>query len=428
MISGSSEAKVKNLQTSRIESDSFSLKINFSKNKKVESSKLHQYDIKKYINPENFNFSPELLDLIPTDTPPYYDKGQNYVERIVRALGYFKQCACIGPSGTGKTHIIYLVAELTQLPLWEINCGLQTSAYDLFGRYIGLGKENWIDGIITSWCRYGGILYLDEANMMKQDVATKLNPILDARGHMVLNEKDNELIERHKDAFMIISMNPFSAEFTGTKPLNAAFRRRMSVWLNFDYMSVGNHIDEKEINLLMERTEIPRETAANIVEVGAKLRQEYKSGDLPYGPSVGDLANWARIIADGTSPIDAGNETLVAMTSDDLEVQEEVRKFIKSVDWGVIQTSDDPKVLIIAAIEKSLLEIGKPDLNKVKERLMEDYNRTLADCYDEPEFLSRILKDIYGKAHVTIVDAIKKNLDNMSETKPVKEFLDIIAR
>ena len=428
MISGSSEAKVKNLQTSRIESDSFSLKINFSKNKKADSSKLHEYDIKKYINPDNFNFSPELLDLIPDDTPPYYDKGQNYVERIVRALGYFKQCACIGPSGTGKTHIIYLVAELTQLPLWEINCGLQTSAYDLFGRYIGLGKENWIDGIITSWCRYGGILYLDEANMMKQDVATKLNPILDARGHMVLNEKDNELIERHKDAYMIISLNPFSAEFTGTKPLNAAFRRRMSVWLNFDYMSVDNHIDEQEVKLLVERSGIVKETATSIVQVAAKLRQEYKNGDLPYGPSVGDLANWGRIIADGASPIDAGNETLVAMTSDDFEVQEEVRKIIKSVDWAVIQTSDDPKVLIIAAIEKSLLEIGKPDLNKVKQRLMEDYNRTLADCYDEPEFLSRILKDIYGKAHVTIVDAIKKNLDNMSETKPVKEFLDIIAR
>ena len=428
MISGSSEGSVKKLQTSRIDSDNFSLKINFSKTKKVDTTKLHQYDVKKYINPDNFNFPSDMHELIPTDTPPYYDRGENYVERIVRALGYFKQCALIGPSGTGKTHIIYLVAELTQLPLWEINCGLQTSAYDLFGRYIGLGKENWIDGIITSWCRYGGILYLDEANMMKQDVATKLNPILDARGHMVLNEKDNELINRHKDAYMIISMNPFSAEFTGTKPLNAAFRRRMSVWLNFDYMSVDNHIDDKEVNLLVERTGIGRDISANIVRVAAKLRQEYKSGDLPYGPSVGDLANWARIIADGAAPIDAGNETIVAMTSDDYEVQEEVRKIINSVDWGVIQSSDDPKVLIITAIEKSLLEIGKPDLNKVKQRLMDDYNRTLADCYDEPEFLARILKDIYGKAHVTIVDSIKKNLESMMSLEPVKKFVEVITR
>jgi hypothetical protein len=116
------------------------------------------------------------------------------------------------------------------------------------------------------------------------------------------------------------------------------------------------------------------------------------------------------------------------MTSDDYEIQEEVRKVIKSVDWGIIQTSDDPKVLIIAAIEKSLLEIGKPDLNKVKQRLMEDYNRTLSDCYEEPEFLNRILKDIYGKAHVTIVDSIKKNLESMSDKKEVREFLEVVAR
>jgi hypothetical protein len=52
MISSSSEGNVKNHQTSRIDSDAFSLKINFSKNKKVDSTKLHQYDIKKYINPD----------------------------------------------------------------------------------------------------------------------------------------------------------------------------------------------------------------------------------------------------------------------------------------------------------------------------------------------------------------------------------------
>ncbi len=79
-------------------------------------------------------------------------------------------------------------------------------------------------------------MYLDEANMMKQDVATRLNPVLDTRGHLVLNEKDSEVIERHKYGYMIISMNPATAEFSGTKPLNAAMRRRMAVWINFDFL------------------------------------------------------------------------------------------------------------------------------------------------------------------------------------------------
>jgi len=59
---------------------------------------------------------------------------------------------------------------------------------------------------------------------------------------------------------------------------------------------------------------------------------------------------------------------------------------------------------------------------------MDDYNRTLVDCYDEPEFLNRILKDIYGKAHITIIDAIKKNLAGNTTSKPVQEFLEQITR
>ncbi len=318
-------------QKNSIKNDKFNLNFSISKtNKKTEKlDKL--YDISKYLNKNEIMFNDEIKERIPKDTPPYLDNGENYVNRIARALSFFKQCALIGPSGTGKTHIVYLVSELAGLPMWEINCGLQTSVFDLFGRYVGLGKENWIDGLIVNWCRYGGILYLDEANMMKQDVATRLNPILDQRGHLVLTEKDNEIIHRHKHAYLIISMNPFSAEFAGTKPLNAAMRRRMSVWLNFDYMSVGDKIDESEIQLVCDRAHVERDAAEKIVKIGAKLRQEYQQGDLPYGPSVGDLANWAKIVADGNSVEKSAEETIIALTSDDMEVQEEVRFIVKRI-------------------------------------------------------------------------------------------------
>ncbi|MFQ5781590.1 MAG: AAA family ATPase [Nitrosopumilus sp.] len=316
---------------SKIHSDKVNLSVSISKIKKDTHKLSKMYDFKKYMDSSDMIFPEEMNEMIPKDTPAFLDNGEHYVERIGRALKFFKQCALIGPSGTGKTHIVYLVAELAGLPMWEINCGLATSVFDLFGRYVGLGKENWIDGLITGWCRKGGILYLDEANMMKQDVATKLNPLLDQRGHMVLTEKDSEIIHRHKHAYMIISMNPVSSEFAGTKPINAAMRRRMSVWLNFDYMSVGDDIDDKEIEMIAERGEISMMDAESIVKIGAKLRQEYKMGDLPYGPSIGDLVNWAKICSDGASIADGGNETLVPMTSDDPEIQDEVRHIIKKV-------------------------------------------------------------------------------------------------
>jgi nitric oxide reductase NorQ protein len=223
------------------------------------------------------------------------------------------------------------VAELTGLPIWEVNCGLSTSSFDLIGRFIGLGKENWVDGLLTQWLRKGGIMYLDEANMMKQDVATRLNPVLDTRGHLVLNEKDSEVIERHKYGYLIISMNPATAEFSGTKPLNAAMRRRMAVWINFDFLSVGETISPHEVDMLRKRTKVDQDTAYKIIQAGAELRRQYKAGDLPYGPSLGDLINWGMLVFDGMNPVPAAEETIIALTSDNVEVQADVRRIIEAV-------------------------------------------------------------------------------------------------
>jgi len=322
------DSKSKETSVSKVRNGVFNLNVKLSKIKRQQHEFAKQYEIGKYLDPNMYSWNQELEKRIPKDTPLYLDSGQKYVERIARALAYFKQCALIGPSGTGKTHIVYLLSELANLPMWEINCGLQTSVYDMFGRYIGLGKENWIDGLITLWCRHGGILYLDEANMMKQDIATRLNPLLDQRGHMVLTEKDNEIIKRHKHGYLIVSMNPVAAEFAGTKPINAAMRRRMSIWLNFDYMSIGDKIDQKEIEMITEQTDVNKKIAEGIVKCGAVLRKQYKTGDLPYGPSIGDLIVWAKITSDNGNPKEAANETIISMTSDDPEVQDEIRKIV----------------------------------------------------------------------------------------------------
>ena len=319
--------------------------LQLSRLKFYESPLRKKYDIDKYNLAPNYIFPDSINELIPTSTPDYVDRGDKYVEKIMRALFYFKQCALIGPSGTGKTHIVYLIAELAGLPLWEINCGLQTSAFDLFGRYIGLGKENWVDGQIVSWCRNGGILYLDEANMMRQDVATRLNPLLDTRGHLVLTEKDNEIISRHPLSYVVISMNPFSTEFSGTKPLNAAFRRRMSVWINFDYLSTGSKVNEEEVTLIMEKGKVSKEVAYGMVRAAAQLRYNYKKGDLPYAPSVGDVINWAMLVADGQEVVQAAEQTIVSTTSDDSSTQEIVRRLIQAAISGDNVSSENmPRV------------------------------------------------------------------------------------
>ncbi|UCH57030.1 MAG: hypothetical protein JSV18_06755, partial [Candidatus Bathyarchaeota archaeon] len=93
--------------------------VRLSKQRAITKSPLYyKYDIQKYDLHPNYYFD-EIEDLIPSGVPEYIDDGNQYVERIVRAMYYFKQFALIGPSGTGKTHIIYLIAELTGLPVFE---------------------------------------------------------------------------------------------------------------------------------------------------------------------------------------------------------------------------------------------------------------------------------------------------------------------
>ncbi len=318
----------KEIQQVKILDGNANIKVTTVKPKRYESELLKKFSLAKYNLRPNYSFPDEISELVPKNTPMFVDNGERYIERLMRALFFFKQCALIGPSGTGKTHIAYLAAEIAGLPMWEINCSLQTSVYDLFGRYIGLGKENWVDGQIVSWARHGGILYLDEANMMKQDIATRLNPLLDTRGHMVLAEKDNEVIPRHQYAYVLISLNPYSSEFAGTKPLNAAFRRRMSVWINFDYLSIGKTISDQEVALVHEKSHVDEEIAKKIVQVGAELRRQYKAGDLPYGPSVGDMINWGQLVCDGATPKSAAEETVVTMTSDNMEIQDMTRRVL----------------------------------------------------------------------------------------------------
>ena len=61
------------------------------------------------------------------------------------------------------------------------------------------------------------------------------------------------------------------------------------------------------------------------------LRRQYKAGDLPYGPSLGDLINWATLVFDGMTPMDAAEETIIGLTSDNVEVQSDVRRILEAV-------------------------------------------------------------------------------------------------
>lgn len=85
--------------------------------------------------------------------------------------------------------------------------------------------------------------------------------------------------------------------------------------------------------------------------------------------------------------------------------------------------SEIKKALVAFAIEKALLGLGEPVYQKVTKTLKDDYNCYLPDCYEHPEYLKRILADLYGNAHMTIINSIKSDLAEFSMQDPIRKFV-----
>ena len=68
-----------------------------------EQSLKERYGVGKYDLGVGYPVPEALKSMIPSKVPDYVDEGEGYVERIMRALYYFRQTALIGPSGTGKS-------------------------------------------------------------------------------------------------------------------------------------------------------------------------------------------------------------------------------------------------------------------------------------------------------------------------------------
>ncbi len=84
------------------------------------------------------------------------------------------------------------------------------------------------------------------------------------------------------------------------------------------------------------------------------------------------------------------------------------------------------KALVAFAIEKALLEMGEPVFQKVAKTLKDDYNCYIPDCYEHPEYLKRILSDLYGNANAAIISSIKNSLHDFFHQEPIQKFVSAI--
>lgn len=184
--------------------------------------------------------SEDVSSLIPTNSlenyvPRELAGGRNDLEILAYANKVRHNVLISGDTGVGKTHSVSAHAESMGLPFVSIACNGATNPEQMFGQHVPSEDGNgfpWVDGLVTTLVRNGGVLLLDEVNFMKPDISAALHPLLDSRRTLTLVENGGEVIKAHKDFQAVACINP---NYEGTRPLNEAFKNRFGIQLEYIY-------------------------------------------------------------------------------------------------------------------------------------------------------------------------------------------------
>jgi len=84
------------------------------------------------------------------------------------------------------------------------------------------------------------------------------------------------------------------------------------------------------------------------------------------------------------------------------------------------------KTLITLAVENALLKMGLPELELVTFRLKQNYQCEISDCLNYPEYLKKVLYDLFGDAYLDILQSIQETLEKTTIGQPVMDFLTVL--
>ncbi|MGI0101840.1 MAG: hypothetical protein ACREA7_04500 [Nitrosotalea sp.] len=82
------------------------------------------------------------------------------------------------------------------------------------------------------------------------------------------------------------------------------------------------------------------------------------------------------------------------------------------------------KVLVSLAIENTLLQISKPVFDKVENQFREKYQCSILDCYDHPQYLNEVLREVFGKSYSDITKSIEEFLKEFRYEPSIETFIE----
>lgn len=208
-----------------------------------------------------------------------------------------------GPSGTGKTELVSLVAKKLGMEVCIYNMGTMIDPISgLLGvhRLVNGGSE-FDYAKFTYDIQKPCIILLDELSRAPLSCNNILLPCLDSRRELPVDIAGGDgarNIKVHEDCVFIATAN-IGAEYTGTSTMDRALMDRFFMQ-EIEYMDSDN-----EAKVLARRCGIEEKDAKIIVETAASLRSLYGKGEISSTISTRETLGAGRMIADGWPVLEA---------------------------------------------------------------------------------------------------------------------------
>lgn len=251
----------------------------------------------------------------PKNKPP--DKSEFVIAKnvwyyLIHQTMYCKNILLTGPTGTGKTKLVSVLAKSLNKKLYYFDMstmvdpivGLIGSHRIIKDEETGASVSSFDFARFAKAIQEDCIILLDELSRAAPYANNILLPVLDERRTLytdMASSTDARTIQVNEDCLFIATAN-IGAEYVGTNTLDRAIDDRFTTRIELKYMSV-----DEETELLQARypTVKPKDIRV-ITEVAGRTRLAYSNGEIQTCIS-------PRFTDEATALVDHGFTTLEAM-------------------------------------------------------------------------------------------------------------------
>lgn len=253
------------------------------------------------------------------------DTEQRQLEELALAMEDDDNCLIVGPHGIGKSTMALELAAICNQPIRRVGMDGDVRRADFVGeKTVKVDEESgqsiteWVDGILVDAAEKGHWLMIDEIDAMPPHIAFLMHGVLEGNRHLALMGDEGRRVNFHPNFRIVATANTLghgddSGMYAGTNVMNEAFLDRWGVTISADYP-----VEATEVNILVSRTGIDRDTAKKMVKVAQKIREAVTNEQCFASVSPRRLIDWATKTVRLNDPRRAAKLTVVnKMGADD---------------------------------------------------------------------------------------------------------------